>query len=84
MLKASQNRTNRLAFSLASMSSVPESTFGWFAMTPDAATVEPGEPDDDVHGPQREHLEELAVVDDVADHLVHVVGLFRRGRAPGG
>ena len=34
MLKASQNRTNRLAFSLASMSSVPASTFGWLAITP--------------------------------------------------
>ena len=34
MLNASQNRTNRDAFSLASMSSVPAITFGWFAMIP--------------------------------------------------
>src|SRR6266516_3719777 len=34
MLNASQNRTNREAFSLASMSSVPARTFGWFATTP--------------------------------------------------
>ena len=34
MLNASQKRTNRDAFSLASMSSVPPSTFGWFAMMP--------------------------------------------------
>ena len=34
MLNASQNRTKRDAFSLASMSSVPASTFGWFAITP--------------------------------------------------
>ena len=34
MLNASQNRTKREAFSLASMSSVPAFTFGWFAMTP--------------------------------------------------
>jgi hypothetical protein len=34
MLNASQNRTNRAAFSLDSMSSVPARTFGWFATTP--------------------------------------------------
>ncbi len=38
MLNASQNRTNRAAFSLDSMSSVPASTFGWLATTP---TVRP-------------------------------------------
>ncbi len=34
MLKASQKRTKREAFSLASMSSVPAITFGWFATMP--------------------------------------------------
>ncbi len=34
MLNASQNRMNRDAFSLESMSSVPASTFGWFATIP--------------------------------------------------
>ena len=77
MLNASQNRTNRDAFSLASMSSVPASTFGWFADDADRAPVQAREPDHDVHGPQREDLQELAVVDDAADHLVHVVRLLR-------
>ena len=34
MLNASQQRTNRAAFSEDSMSRVPASTFGWFATTP--------------------------------------------------
>ena len=34
MLNASQNRTNRAAFSQESMSSVPARTLGWFATTP--------------------------------------------------
>ena len=34
MLKASQNRTNRAALRLESMSSTPASTWGWFATMP--------------------------------------------------
>ncbi len=34
MLKASQVRTNRAAFSLASMSRVPANWVGWLATTP--------------------------------------------------
>ena len=58
------------------MSSVPAITFGWFATIADRAPVEASEAGDDVHRPQREDLEELAVVDDAADHLVHVVRLL--------
>ena len=36
------------------------------------------EPAHDVHRPERVHLEELAVVDDLGDHLLHVVRLVRR------
>ena len=84
MLNASQNRTNRDAFSLASMSSVPASTFGWFAITPTLRPSSRAKPVTMFGRPQREDLEELAVVHDVADHLVHVVGLLRRGRGSGG
>ena len=34
MLKESQNRTNRAAFSLAAMSKVPANWLGWLATTP--------------------------------------------------
>ena len=42
----------------------------------DDVAVDAREPAHDVHGPEREDLEELAVVDDVGDDLLHVV---RRG-----
>ena len=41
----------------------------------DAASTETGEPDDDVLGPAGLDLEKVTIVDDRADHLVHVVGL---------
>ncbi len=40
---------------------------------PDRATAEPGEPDQDVRGPRRLDLEQLAVVDDPSNDVVHVV-----------
>ena len=46
----------------------------------DAAAVDAAEPDDDVHGALGLHLEELVVVEQAADHLVHVVGLVGRVR----
>ena len=43
MLKASQVRTKRDAFSDESMSSTPASTAGWLPTMPDHAAVHPGE-----------------------------------------
>ena len=76
MLKESQKRTKRDAFSEASISSVPAFTFGWLATMPGRVSVEPGEPGDDGHRPEREDLQELAIVDHTPDHLMHVVGLL--------
>ena len=39
--------------------------------------VDPGEAAHDVHGPVREDLEEIAVVDDFRDDVLHVVRLRR-------
>ena len=44
----------------------------------DRAALDPAEAADDVRREQRLHLEELAVVDDVLDHGVHVVRLVGR------
>ncbi len=77
MLKASQVRTNRAAFSEASMSREPARCIGWLATTPTGAPGDPAEADDDV---VREHLVDLAeraVVEDRLDDPVHVVGLVR-------
>ena len=46
----------------------------------DRAAAEPGEADDDVLGVLAMHLEEVALVDDRSDQLLHVVGLVRVGR----
>ena len=46
----------------------------------DDVTVDAGVPADQVHGPEGVVLEELAVVDDRGDHLLHVVGLVGAGR----
>src|SRR5918994_2159336 len=42
------------------------------------AAVQPREPRHHVNRPEREDLEEITVVHDAADHLVHVVRLPRR------
>ena len=67
MLNASQVRTNRPALFEASMSSTPASDARLVADHADRMPAEPREPADDVLRPALVHLEELAVVDDVAD-----------------
>ena len=76
-LKQSHVRTKRAAFVDASMSSAPARTAGCWATIADAPAAEPREADDDVLRPARLDLEELAVVDDAVDDVVHVVGLGR-------
>ena len=49
----------------------------------DRAAVDPPEPDDDVLRVSGLHLEELVVVEDPGDHLVHVIRLVRRIRDQG-
>ena len=60
------------------MSSVPARFDGLVADDADGVAVDAGEPAHDVAGPERVDLEELAVVDDLGDHLLHVVRLVRR------
>ena len=53
----------------------------------DASTAEPREPDDDVRCPCRLQLEELAIIDDAPNDVVHVVrlgGLIRDQRVERG
>ena len=64
MLKQSQVRTNRAAFSEALMSRQPANWVGWLATMPTGAAVDPAEPDDDVARVAGLHLEELVVVED--------------------
>ncbi len=47
---------------------------GWLATTPDDLAVEPGQGHDDVGRPVLVDLQVLALVDELLDHLVHVVG----------
>ncbi len=77
---ASQKRTNRLAFSPASMLSVPAICDGWLAMMPTERPSMRPKPITMFGGEQRLDLEEVAFVDDVLDHRVDVVGLVRRVR----
>ncbi len=58
------------------MSSTPDMCCGWFATTPDRTPGDPGEPDDQVLGVPGLDLEEVAVVDQQADHLADVVALL--------
>ena len=80
MLNASQVRTNRAAFSEASMSRRAGELHRLVGDDADRAALDPAEADDDVRREQRLHLEELAVVEHRLDHGVHVVGLVRRVR----
>ena len=75
MLKASQVRTKRAAFSEASMSRLPGELHRLVGDDADRVALDPAEADDDVRREQRHDLEELLVVEDGGDHLVHVVGL---------
>ena len=80
MLNASQVRTKRAAFSEASMSRRAGELHRLVGHDADRAALDPAEADDDVRREQRLHLEELAVVEDVLDDRVHVVGLVGRVR----
>ena len=77
MLKASQKRTKRAPFIEASMSSTPASARGWLPTTPIGRPFSREKPTIDVLRVVPVHLEELAVVDDVADDVAHVVWLVR-------
>ena len=77
MLKASQKRTKRAAFSDAPMSSTPASWAGWLPTIADRPPVQAREADDDVAREVLLHLEELAVVDEEMHHVAHVVRLVR-------
>src|ERR1700710_182418 len=75
MLKASQKRTKRAALMLLLMSRQPASTSGWVGPVPPALAVEPREADEDVLRAVGLQLEEIAVVHDLEDQLLHVVRL---------
>ena len=77
MLKASQKRTKRAALRDESMSSTPARYSGWFATMPTRAAGQPREADDDVLRELRVHFHEVAGIDDLVDHLAHVVALGR-------
>jgi hypothetical protein len=76
MLNASQVRTKRAAFALASMSSTPAAARAG-CRPADRVAVQAAEAADDVLGVVLVHLEELAVVDDEAHDVAHVVRLGR-------
>ena len=80
MLKASQNRTKRAAFTEASMSSVPGEVRRLVRDDADGAAAEPREADDDVARVVPVHLEERPIVGDRVHEVEHVVGLVRRLR----
>ena len=59
------------------MSSTPASAAGWLPTTPTEWPPSRAKPQTMFGGEARLHLEELAVVDDLRDHLLHVVRLGR-------
>ena len=78
MLNASQVLTNRAAFSEASMSRQPGEVHRLVGHHADGRAFHPAEADHHVRRETGVYLQELAVVEHVGDHLVHVVGLVRR------
>ena len=62
------------------MSRQPANWVGWLATMPTGRPLDAAEADDDVRGVAGLHLEELVVVEDAGDDLVHVVRLVRRVR----
>src|ERR1700737_4446257 len=80
MLKQSQNRTKRAAFRELSMSRQPASPHRLVGNDADRRAFHPGEADQDVAREIRLDLEEIAVVNDLLDQLLHVVGLVRAAR----
>ena len=77
MLKASQRLTNRAALSAESFSRIPAELLRLVGDDAAGHSAEPSEAGDHRLRELRLQVEELAVVDDLADHLVHVVGLPR-------
>ena len=80
MSNASQKRTKRAAFLAELMSSTPASTIGWLATTP---TVRPSirqKPVMMFAAWAGISLEEVALVGDLPDQLVHVIGRRRARR----
>src|SRR4029450_1009415 len=76
-LNASHMRTKRAAFSDAAMSSGPAGVGGWVPDEHADVAVDAREAAHDVHRPVLMHFEEVAVVDDLGDHGLHVVRLVR-------
>ena len=77
MLNASHVRTKRAAFDGRVDVEHARERGRLVADDPDRVAAEAGEAADDVLREARLHLEELAVVDDLRDHLLHVVRLRR-------
>ena len=76
MLKALQKRMNRLALVGGVDVEGAGQDRGLVGDDADRPAQDAGEADDDVHGVAGLHLEEVAAVDDPADHLAHVVALL--------
>ena len=77
MLKASQRLMKRAALSAESLSRIPASCLGWLATIPTGWPPKRAKQVISDLGELRLDVEPLAVVDDLADHVVHVVGLAR-------
>lgn len=80
MLKQSQVRMNRAAFSEALMSRQPHELGGLVGHDADGAALDAAEADDDVLRVTGLDFQELVLVEDPGDDLVHVVRLVRRIR----
>ena len=79
MLKASQVRTKRAAFSDVDVEAAGE-LGRLVGDDADGKAVDAAEADDDVHRALGLDFEELVVVEDAADDLVHVIRLVGRVR----
>ena len=79
-LNASQVRTNRAAFTEASMSSTPASELGWFPTIPTACPPSRANPQTMFCAYSACSSRKSAVVDDGPDHPLDVVGLVWRVR----
>ena len=83
MLKASQKRTKRAPLLRGVDVEHAGQDLGLVGDEADGLAVEPAEADDDVLGPLRRDLEEVRLVDDLEDQLLHVVGRVGVGRDQG-
>ena len=75
MLKASQKRMKRRGLVRSVDVQAARQRLGLVGDDADDTAVQPREADDDVQGKILVRFEELAVVDDGPDHVLHVVGL---------